>query len=118
MAGQHGDRGAGDTGDPPGLAEGRRAHLLQALHHLARESRQACENEAFRNAANLLPPLALHVGGLTTKISLVLELGLQAGEINRLIAWIDREADLSLLDEGAQAYVWTLKRSRRGDALP
>src|SRR4029077_3395757 len=72
-----------DARDPQGLPERVGLHLRQALHDLARQSRDTVERKIQRNAPPLVSPRPLDLTFLPTKIASVLDRRLGARDVER-----------------------------------
>src|SRR5262245_49047337 len=88
-----------------------RTTLGETLDHFARKAWDAGEFEAFGDATAFLAALTIDVRLLPSEIALVLEVGLDAREVQRRIVRIQVEGDLALCHERLQADFGLLQRT-------
>ena len=88
-----------------------RTTLGETLDHFAGESRDTGEFKAFGNVSALLAPLTIDVSLLATQITLVLEVRLDAREVERRVVRIEVQGDLTLRQERLEFDFWLLQRT-------
>ena len=106
-----------DPWDPGRLSERGRANLGEPLHHLTRQPRDALERKPLRDSPGLLATLTIDFGGLPSKVSFVLELGLDTGDVDDGVPGLHGQTELATLDQGAEPDFRVLQRPRRRDAF-
>ena len=118
MRGHQGDSSWRDAGNSRGLAKRRGPDLGQPINHFARQPRDAVEGETIRNRPRLLSALPIDRRSLATEIPFVLELSLDACDVDRGIARIDDERELTIIRQCGETHVRMLQSPGSRDAFP
>ena len=94
------------------MTEGCRSNLREPIHHLSRQPRYPGEHEVARNRPRFLSTLSIHHYRLATEISLVLELGFNARDVDRGIPGLHQKRNLASGNQIRQSDLRLLERSR------